>query len=147
MANPLMRRDPLFECQECGKKFFSVAAAERATFRDGCPQCGGSDIDTYVIPASIVNDGTSGHVTAEGMIRQVCSNTVVNPFGDFTACYSPIWQTGGWAHAWVGRSYPRSGDHCQETKKHFFVKAECEAQCIALNSGLAQDVEIITVSF
>jgi len=39
---------PLFECQECGHKFFSVKAAERASSGDsGCPGCGGSDIDTY----------------------------------------------------------------------------------------------------
>ena len=31
-------------CQECGKKFRSVAAAERAS-RNGCPKCGGCDID------------------------------------------------------------------------------------------------------
>lgn len=35
---------PLFECMECGKKFYTVAAAERAT-NHGCPKCGGSDID------------------------------------------------------------------------------------------------------
>ena len=33
-----------FQCMECGKRFRSVAAAERAT-RNGCPGCGGSDID------------------------------------------------------------------------------------------------------
>lgn len=40
---------PLFACQECGKKFYTAAAAERASFGDhGCPKCGGSDIDAYV---------------------------------------------------------------------------------------------------
>lgn len=35
-----------FICMECGKKFYTVAAAERASFGDnGCPGCGGSDID------------------------------------------------------------------------------------------------------
>lgn len=39
-------RKPLFWCQECGKGFTSVKAAERAAFGDkGCPKCGGSDID------------------------------------------------------------------------------------------------------
>lgn len=42
-------KEPLFECQECGKKFYTEKAAYRATFGDsGCPGCGGSDIDIYV---------------------------------------------------------------------------------------------------
>lgn len=42
-------RHPLFACQECGKNFYTVASAERASFGDhGCPKCGGSDIDVYV---------------------------------------------------------------------------------------------------
>lgn len=41
-------REPLFECRECGRKFYSVKAAEKASFGDeGCPGCGGSDIDAY----------------------------------------------------------------------------------------------------
>jgi len=45
-----MRRGeiPLFKCQECGHLFYSVKAAERATFGEsGCPRCHGSDIDIY----------------------------------------------------------------------------------------------------
>ena len=43
------KREPLFECQECGKKFFTTRAAEKASFGDlGCGGCGGSDIDVYV---------------------------------------------------------------------------------------------------
>ncbi len=39
-------KSAVFKCQECGHKFKSVAAAERATFGDeGCPGCGGTDID------------------------------------------------------------------------------------------------------
>jgi len=35
-----------WRCQECGRKFRSVRAAQRAAFGDeGCPGCGGSDID------------------------------------------------------------------------------------------------------
>jgi hypothetical protein len=35
-----------FCCQECGHKFRTVKAAEKAAFGDdGCPKCGGSDID------------------------------------------------------------------------------------------------------
>ena len=33
-----------FKCQECGKRFKTVRAAERASL-DGCPKCGGCDID------------------------------------------------------------------------------------------------------
>lgn len=33
-------------CNECGKKFYSVKAAESAAFGDnGCPKCGGADIE------------------------------------------------------------------------------------------------------
>jgi len=39
--------EPLFMCQECGKKFYTTASAERAA-NDGCPKCGGVDVDTYV---------------------------------------------------------------------------------------------------
>lgn len=34
----------MFACQECGKKFRTVSAAERAS-NDGCPKCGGVDVD------------------------------------------------------------------------------------------------------
>jgi hypothetical protein len=34
----------MFACLECGRKFRTVGAAERAAF-DGCPGCGGVDID------------------------------------------------------------------------------------------------------
>ena len=40
-------REPLFACQECGRKFYTVKAAEKAS-NDGCPGCNGTDIDTYV---------------------------------------------------------------------------------------------------
>jgi len=33
-----------FVCLECGKKFKTVKAAQRAT-DNGCPKCGGVDID------------------------------------------------------------------------------------------------------
>jgi predicted transcriptional regulator len=35
-------------CLECGKKFHSLKAAKKAFFGpDGCPKCGGADIDAY----------------------------------------------------------------------------------------------------
>lgn len=50
------RRIPLFACQECGRAFYSTRAAERASFGDdGCPGCGGSDIDIHV-PAAPMTD-------------------------------------------------------------------------------------------
>lgn len=40
------RRQMGFACMECGHKFKTVKAAERASFgANGCPGCGGSDID------------------------------------------------------------------------------------------------------
>ena len=40
------KRTPLFSCRECGKRFYTVRAAERASF-NGC-RCGGGDIDIHV---------------------------------------------------------------------------------------------------
>jgi predicted nucleic acid-binding Zn-ribbon protein len=34
----------MFACMECGRRFRTVTAAERAADR-GCPNCGGVDID------------------------------------------------------------------------------------------------------
>lgn len=34
----------LFRCQECGRGFRTTAAAQRAV-DEGCPGCGGSDVD------------------------------------------------------------------------------------------------------
>jgi predicted nucleic acid-binding Zn-ribbon protein len=36
--------DYTWKCQECGRKFRTVKAAENAAM-DGCPKCGGVDID------------------------------------------------------------------------------------------------------
>ncbi len=39
---------PGWHCQECRRRLPSTAAAERAVFGpDGCPGCGGADIDYY----------------------------------------------------------------------------------------------------
>jgi len=46
-----MKRHPMYSCQECGWLFYATAAAERAAFGDdGCPGCGGCDVDVYVGP-------------------------------------------------------------------------------------------------
>jgi len=36
-----------YKCQECGRKFKTTKAAERAS-KNGCPKCGGVDIDLDV---------------------------------------------------------------------------------------------------
>ena len=42
-------RRPVMVCLECGRKFYTYAAAERAVRSiHGCPGCGGVDIDLYV---------------------------------------------------------------------------------------------------
>lgn len=38
------KESPLFACLECGRGFRTTRAAERAAW-NGCPGCGGSDID------------------------------------------------------------------------------------------------------
>ena len=38
------KRVALFECLECGKKYYTVKTAEKASY-DGCKKCGGVDID------------------------------------------------------------------------------------------------------
>lgn len=46
---PKRKRTAEFECMECGKLFYSTKAAERASFGpNGCPGCGGADIDIHV---------------------------------------------------------------------------------------------------
>lgn len=48
-----------FECLECGYKFKTIKAAEKASYSDkGCPTCGGSDID-LVSPKSKGQDETA----------------------------------------------------------------------------------------
>lgn len=54
-----------FYCQECGHKFRSVKAAERASFGpEGCPECGGSDID---LGAPAENDKARAEATAAAL--------------------------------------------------------------------------------
>lgn len=42
-----MKKQPLYQCLECGRGFHTAKSAERA-MDNGCPGCGGSDIDLYV---------------------------------------------------------------------------------------------------
>lgn len=41
----ILEKQAEFVCLECGHKFYSVHAAEKAAFGDGCPSCNGSDIE------------------------------------------------------------------------------------------------------
>ncbi len=53
----MAKRQPLFTCQECGRNFYSTAAARRASFGDaGCPGCGGSDIDVAPLEPAVVRE-------------------------------------------------------------------------------------------
>ena len=53
----MAKREVLFHCQECGRKFYSVAAARKASFEDaGCPGCGGSDIDVAPLDDAVVRE-------------------------------------------------------------------------------------------
>lgn len=46
-----------FACMECGHKFKTLKAAEKASFGDkGCPKCGGSDIDLAPMPHGPMGD-------------------------------------------------------------------------------------------
>lgn len=38
------KRSVFAVCNECGKKFYSVGSAEKASF-DGCGKCGGVDVE------------------------------------------------------------------------------------------------------
>jgi len=56
------KRDPLFACVECGKKFYSAKAAEKAAYGDsGCPGCGGSDIDLNTSASEVAHCCTCGN--------------------------------------------------------------------------------------
>jgi len=62
-----------FECMECGRKFKTIKAAERAAFgADGCPKCGSSDIDLASTERIVTNVDrwgdtrvVGGHVTVK----------------------------------------------------------------------------------
>lgn len=66
------KRVALFACMECGRNFYSTATARRAA-NNGCPGCGGVDIDVFVVgpegrvppeamptPSDLKEDGTGG---------------------------------------------------------------------------------------
>jgi len=63
-----------FACVECGHKFRTVKAAERAGFGpDGCPKCGGSDIDLADEPKRAIMDTQQIVDLAEHNIDRSCS--------------------------------------------------------------------------
>lgn len=77
-------RDALFSCQECGRKFYNAEAAEMA-MNNGCPGCGGSDVDTYV-PDDVQHriDGppptSTGLAQPEDFTREMASMKHFNAF-------------------------------------------------------------------
>jgi hypothetical protein len=50
----MTKRVALFACQECGRNFYTTKSAERAC-NDGCPGCGGVDIDVAPYPFSSIS--------------------------------------------------------------------------------------------
>jgi len=48
-ALALMGRKPIAKCNECGKRFYTEKAAERAMLGPkGCGKCGGADIESIL---------------------------------------------------------------------------------------------------
>ena len=45
VKDAVLEKQPEFVCLECGQKFYSAHAADKAAFGDGCPSCSGSDIE------------------------------------------------------------------------------------------------------
>lgn len=58
-----------FKCQECGKKFKTTAAAEKAS-NDGCPKCGGVDIDVDEIVACSAPLAALRRAVARGVLER-----------------------------------------------------------------------------
>lgn len=60
-----------FACMECGHVFRSVAAAERAAFGpDGCPKCGGSDVDEVEVQARSATVAERREVISDAAARE-----------------------------------------------------------------------------
>jgi predicted nucleic acid-binding Zn-ribbon protein len=60
----------MYVCLECGRKFKTTAAAERAADR-GCPKCGGVDVDLDNRPKPTTKpvDGTVGPKSLSNLFR------------------------------------------------------------------------------
>lgn len=71
-----------FKCMECGRKFRTVAAAERAADR-GCPKCGGVDIDvdTHAGEPTVAQESAGRRAAATRMARAI--REVPGRFGVF----------------------------------------------------------------
>jgi hypothetical protein len=63
-----MRNREIFVCLECGKKFYSAKSAENAS-NNGCPKCGGVDID--LPPGEVWNDEPCVPKDKDQAIREV----------------------------------------------------------------------------
>lgn len=68
----------MFACMECGKKFKTVRAAEKASYF-GCPKCGGVDIDVDYSATTSVFEKHKKKIDAENAkmpdaIRDIMNN-------------------------------------------------------------------------
>lgn len=59
----------MFKCQECGRKFKTAKAAQRAS-NNGCPGCGGVDIDLDVPRPAAPLDPTMARIAERGLVDQ-----------------------------------------------------------------------------
>ena len=91
-AESRVKMDIKFKCMECGRKFFTTRAAEKA-FGEGCPKCGGVDVDEDVERSTFTAaiDAEIRELRREE--EQYCSETVSgwqkNPV-DGTVCGYPL---------------------------------------------------------
>lgn len=70
----------MFQCMECGRKFRTAKAAERAAFGDrGCRGCGGSDIDLDPGPTTTPRQA----LWADGRVLQPMDDEPINPDGGY----------------------------------------------------------------
>jgi hypothetical protein len=60
----------MFVCLECGRRFRTARAAERAA-DNGCPKCGGVDIDLDVSRASLLPCRKDGQEQVEPDMRSM----------------------------------------------------------------------------
>ena len=63
MTHHKQTRPRPFQCVECGKRM-TLRQAERATYGNGCPKCGGADID--VAPLAQDDVGACGRASCAG---------------------------------------------------------------------------------
>jgi DNA-directed RNA polymerase subunit RPC12/RpoP len=63
----------MFKCQECGRKFKTAKSAEKAS-NDGCPGCGGVDIDIDESPKPVKTTSAHSDVPDGGISCPECNS-------------------------------------------------------------------------